>query len=278
MNVLAIMPYQQKVLKALNDAVNLQIGVFILVGDKTKIIEACYQANININKFQIHHFQLDIDAVDYARRLFLEKEVDYLLFGDLPEMYQIKIFGLKDVHCLGNIDIVDLPLLRYFIFIANYNRKCYPDFEDKKSSLLMAEHLMRKLNIRTINASMVTSEYNKSDQLETNIVRILLQEQGSNIEFNYHNMKEFFSQNSSINIFNANVNLLIMRNFETSRVFVNTVSAFVKARIASLICAKGYYAIDTSHLTNINDIVFSLLILSKITKTHKNCLRTKNML
>lgn len=277
MRVLAILPYQPKLLKALADAVKLEIGSFILVGDKTKIIESCFRANIDIGIFVIYHYQLDIDSIDYARQVLKERKVDYLLFGDVPEMYQIKILGAHDALSLGNIDIIDLPIIRHFVFLANHSRHYYVDFQDKKEAILQADQLMKKLGIKKTNCVLIINPSIKTDVLEFNIIRSLLKEGDNDIEFNHQDLMSLFSEKSDLNIYQHNINLIIMRNHETSRILVNTISAFLKARIGSLIYSDYYLAIDSSVLDDREDIIFSLLILNKLAQANNICLNRKSM-
>ncbi|NLD26858.1 MAG: hypothetical protein GX661_05805 [Acholeplasmataceae bacterium] len=277
MRILAILPYQPKLLKALADAVKLEIGSFILVGDKTKIIESCYRAHIDIGIFVIYHYQLDIDSVDYARDVLRERKVDYLLFGDVPEMYQIKILGANDALSLGNIDIIDLPMLRHFLFLVNHSRHYYVDYVDKKQAVIRANQMMKKLGYKKTNCVLITNPNIKTDVLEANIIKALIMEDNDDIEFNFQDMKSLFSEKSDLNIYNHNINLLIMRNHETSRILVNTISAFLKARIGSLIYTENHLAIDSSLLDDREDIIFSLLILHKLSQANSICLNRKSM-
>lgn len=266
MRVMVMMPYQKNLLSALADAVSFGLGTFILIGDKKKIIETCFSENINYRKFTIHHFPLDADAIEHAKMLIGENQIDYLIFGDIPEIYQLNILGIRDSLSFGSIDIIDLPQLRKFFLVSNINRNFYVDFEEKKEAIMQARPLMKGLDIKRINVVLLTNTNNKNEVLESNIVKMLVKESKLNdIEIlGIQELSSFLSSGSNFNIFNTDVNLLIMKNYELSRVFINTLIAFSKARIASFMVSKKRLVLDYSLVKNKENLFFALIILEKL--------------
>ena len=266
MRILAMMPYQKNLLSALADAVAFGLGTFILIGDKKKIIETSFKENIDYRKFTIQHFPLDADAIEYAKILVDKNQIDYLIFGDIPEIYQLNILGERDSLALGSIDIIDLPQLRKFFIVSNINRNFYVDFEDKKEAILQARPLMKGLDIKKINVVLLANSTNKSEVLESNIVKMLVKESKlSDVEIlGIQELSSFLSLESNFNIYNSGANLLIMKNYELSRVFINTLIAFSGARIASFIVSKNRLAIDYSLTKSKDNILLALIILEKL--------------
>ncbi len=230
--------------------------------------------NVDRRRFEIRHFLLDVEAVDHARSLLEEKEADFVIFGDLPEMYQLNVLRAKDCLSLGSVDIIDLPNIRKFFMISNLNRNYYVDFEEKKNAIIQARKVMKNLDIKKINTVLIASN-SKNEVLEGNILKVLVKESKiGDVEVQgVYELSRFLSRESQFNIYNSGVNLLIMKNYEMTRVFINTLRAFSKVRIASLIVGRDCYAVDFSLYESKENIYFTLIILEKLfIKINKVCL------
>ncbi|MDD4000474.1 MAG: hypothetical protein PHX62_06245 [Bacilli bacterium] len=266
MKVLAMMPYHKNLLAAMAEAADLRMGSYLLVGDKSKIIEICYQENINRQRFEIKNFLLDVDAIDYAKSQINENKVDYVIFDEIPEMYQLNVLGIRDSLSIGSLDVVDLPFLRNFFVISSLNRNYYVDYEDKKDAILQASKLMKDLDIRKINTALVFPKYGKNEILEANMVKMLLSENKvRDVEIRgCQDLGGLLTKEGNPNIYDSGINLLIMKNYEMAKVFINTLMVSSKARVASLMLVKSKYAIAYSPIITKESLFFSLIILDKI--------------
>lgn len=266
MRVLVMMPYQKILLSAIAEAAAFGMGSFILIGDKKKIIETCYNETIDRRKFEILNYPLDVEAIEYAKMMLDEKKIDFLIFGDIPEIYQLNVFGMRNPLSIGSIDVIDLLELRKFLFISNKNRNLYVDFEDKKEAILQARSFIKGLDIKKINVALLTNTNSKNEVLESNIVKMLVKENNLNdVEIlGIQDFGTFLSIGNHFNIYNSGANLLIMKNYEISRVFINTLSAFTKSKIATFSVFNNHLAIDSMLLNSKENIFFSLLLLEKL--------------
>jgi len=269
--VLVIYPYSDKLLNALKEAIELRLGEFILVGDKSLIIEKCYKNNIRSKEFVIYDISEDLEVIDFCIDSLKDKTVDYLIFDDFPVLYQNKILKYEKDRDIGNVDVLDMPFLRHFLFVSNYSKNHNIDFEDKKVSILQAYELMKKIGLKKTNVALISNLNSKTDILEANIINMILRDSGiNNINiFDNFNIYNLFLKDSKVNIYKNNINLLVLRNFEASRIFLDTLNAFTNIKIASFILGKTY-AIDAKQIKDDNNIIFSLIILNKIHKSQGN--------
>jgi len=272
MNIAFIMPYEINTIKTLDQALRLNLGNFILIGDKKKLMENCFKANIDYNRFIIYDCPEELEALQFSHDFLKKGRCDYIAFGIVPPSYFNKVMGLKEAVQIGSIEVIDLPMLRHYLFVSNYSRHLNVDFDDKKRAIIQAELLINALNIKTINAAMITNLNNKTDLLETNIIKMILKDDKfDNINiFDSFTLSNLFSVDYPNNIYQSHINLLIMRNYETSRIFIDSLRIFTDAKIASILVGGKYYAIDFSETKRNDDILFSLYILNKIVKNKKS--------
>lgn len=278
MKVIAVYPYSDILLNSLKESIKIGLGSYALVGKKAQIIEKCYQNNIRAKDFIIYDIDNDFDVIDFCINSLNDGSCDYIIFDDFPMQYQEKILKKTKDKEIGNLDIIDLPSLRHFVFVSNYTKNHNIDFEDKKTSILQAYEFMQKLDIKKINVALICNICNKTDILEANIISMILKDYGLeriNIydSFNIYNL---FLKNNSINIYKNNINLLIFRNYEASRIFIDTLNAFTVAKIGSFLIGD-YIGIDLKNMQDDNKIIFALMVLNKIhnTKEVLNALKTE---
>lgn len=271
MKVLVVYPYSDKLLNALKEAAELKLGDFILIGQKSLIIEKCYKNNMQSKNFTIYDIDNDLEVIDFCIKEFSKDYADYIIFDDFPIHYQNIILKCDKDKEIGNVDVLDLPFLRHFIFVSNYSKSHNIDFEDKKISILQAHEFMKKLGIKKTNVALITNLNNKTDVLEANIINMILKDSGiKNINiFDNFNIFNLFLKDSKVNIYKNSINLLVLRNFEASRIFLDTLNAFTNTKIASFIVGS-HIAIDAKNVKDDNNIIFSLIILSKIHKANEN--------
>lgn len=271
MNIAFIMPYETNVLKTLDNALRLNLGNYILIGDKKKIMENSFRHNIDYNRFAIYDCPEELEAIDFCYEFLRKGRCDYVAFGKIPPSYFNRIMDVKEEGQIGSVDVIDLPSLRHYLFISNSSKRLNVDFDDKKKAIIQAEGVIKALNIKKINAAMITNLNNKTDVLEMNIIKMLLKDDKFNNINIYDScaLASLFSAHSPNNIYQTHINLLIMRNYEAARIFIDTLRIFTEAKIASILVGGKNYAIDLSETRNGSDILFSLLILNKINKEKK---------
>lgn len=280
MQILVINPYQENLLLALSEVVDQQIGTFLLIGNKDLILENLYQYRLDVKNFVIYDFNEKIDLLDFCKEIIKIQKIDYVIFGEVNDDFKKALLELNSLLDLGTIDVIDFPFLRHYLFTSSYSENHQPDYEEKKNSIIIAHDFMRNLDINVINAVMISNVIRKLDVLELNLVRMILKENGyfdTNL-LKYMDINDLFSKGSGDNIYNAKVNLMILRNYDTQKLFIDTINQFSMAKTT---CIKVVhqreninldvielplvnYIIDTSYLDDASSIVFAMTVLYKI--------------
>lgn len=266
MKTLVINPYSEKILNTLKEAHLLNLGSFILVGDKINIIEKCYKCNIESKIFTIFNITDDFEIIEFALNLIKNKKIDKIIFVDFPVKYQYKILNTDDDK-FKNIDIIDIPFLKHFLFISSFSKKNVIDYSIKMDAIIQANELMKLLGIKQVNVALVNYYNTKVDLLETSVIDINLKKHGyKNIKiYDAFDIYNLFLFDTKVNIFTAKINLLIFNNYETTQIYLDTLKAFTSVKIASVMLGD-VFGIDTRKIRNNQDLIFTLSILKKMEK------------
>lgn len=265
------MPYDEILLQSLDDAINLGLGEFIIVGDKNLIIEKCFKLKISSQQFIIYNISEELYIIDFCQSMIVENKIDIVIFGNISKNYHNKIICEDDKNEIGIIDVIDLPFLRHFLFVSNYSKHLNIDFDDKKKAIILADNFMRLLDIKKINVALISNLNTKTDILEANIIKMILRDNNyNNVNiFETFNINTLFNKNRPVNIFSSNINLLIFRNYEASEIFIDTLCVATQVKYAKLLVATKCYAIDTLALNNTQNILFTIMLIGKVIKKSK---------
>ncbi len=200
------------------------------------------------------------------------KEVAYVIIGNISYYYQKQLYSIKENDDFNYINIIDFPLINHFLFVSNFSHRERVDFEDKKKSIIKAYNFMNKLGIKRANAALVTSIKTKAEVLESNIIKMILKDcnyRMINIVDSYK-LYDLFEQNSLVNVYKNNINLLIFKTFESSNTFLETLNVLGTCKIGSILTYNNNYIIDTADIKNEHNIIFSMLVLLKVLKMKKS--------
>lgn len=271
--ILVLAPYDKALLKAMKDAKMVYDVEYLVIGERNQIIKTCYKNNISTDGFIFYDVVGEIEICLLAKSML--EEANALIFGNIPYIFQQKVLGINNNDDVCSMYIADIPNLNNFLFISSGNRSKFSEFEDKKKAIIEADTLMKNLGIGKTNAVIVANNAFKSDILESKIIKMLLKDEKlNNLNiFDYYNLKEIFGEDGKNNIFKNEINLLIMKNYEVTKVFIDSLNVFVKCKIAYLLSSNSHLAIDASEASNYDNILFSLFIINKITK--KSCMSNK---
>lgn len=266
MKTLVINPYSEKLLNSLKEAYLLNLGSFILVGDKINIIEKCYKCNIESKIFTIFNITDDFEIIEFSLNLIKTNKIDNIIFGDFPVKYQYKILNL-DNEKYKSIDIIDIPFLKHFLFISLYTKKNVIDYSIKMDAIIQAEKLMGILGIKQVNVALVNYYNTKVDFLENSVIDISLKKNGyKNIKiYDAFDIYTLFSFEAKVNIYTTKINLLIFNNYETTQIYLDTLKTFTSVKTASIMIGD-LYGIDTRKIKNNQDLIFALSILKKMSE------------
>lgn len=275
MEILVLAPYEAKLLKAVSSAKKINLGDFTLIGNKKKIYETCFRNKIDCQEFEIIDCNEERDIIDFTKK-YLLKEVAYVIMGNISYYYQKQLYSIKENDDFNYINIIDFPLINHFLFVSNFSHRERVDFEDKKKSIIKAYNFMNKLGIKRANAALVTSIKTKAEVLESNIIKMILKDcnyRMINIVDSYK-LYDLFEQNSLVNVYKNNINLLIFKTFESSNTFLETLNVLGTCKIGSILTYNNNYIIDTADIKNEHNIIFSMLVLLKVLKNEEILVET----
>ena len=275
MEILVLAPYEAKLLKAVSSAKKINLGDFTLIGNKKKIYETCFRNKIDCQEFEIIDCDEERDIIDFTKK-YLLKEVAYVIIGNISYYYQKQLYSIKENDDFNYINIIDFPLINHFLFVSNFSHRERVDFEDKKKSIIKAYNFMNKLGIKRANAALVTSIKTKAEVLESYIINMILKDcnyRMINIVDSYK-LYDLFEQNSLVNVYKNNINLLIFKTFESSNTFLETLNVLGTCKIGSILTYNNNYIIDTADIKNEHNIIFSMLVLLKVLKNEEILVET----
>lgn len=281
MNILVVNPYQRKVLRAIEGLEKINVGEVKIIGDEKRILPILSEEKIKL-RCCVSNICDNDSIVREARKIIDDRTI--IVFGDIEEHYKNRILGLDSSNDINYFYIIDLLELQHFIFVSNYSKKRYLDFEDKRKAISAIFEFMKVLGVKKSNCALITDKKVKSDILEVNLIKMILKDdlaKSINI-LNPCQINEVFDQNSECNIFNRHINMLVFKNYDITKTFIDTLNIFsgsftsnnYQSKTASICRTSDSLFVDTMDQKDEKDILFSILLLSKFLSVKSN-LRVK---
>lgn len=277
MNIIALAPYSAKIIKSLSGIKKIELANIIVIGNKKRFLRVCEENNIE-STFVIHDLEVENLIIQKAQEIY--QASDLIICGEISMYYKKKLCNVLDNEEFQYLNIIDLPDLRHFLFVCNYNNYRNIDFEDKKKAILEASKFMNGIGIRKTNVAFVSNTNSKADALEANIIRMILNDTKHHDLLQYHQrvikiydsykLFDLFNRESNLNIYKNNINLLVVKSIEVSRMFVDALSVFGNCKVGSLLTYKDKYIIEGDELKDEENILFSTLVISRVIKNQKN--------
>ena len=277
MNIIALAPYSAKIIKSLSGIKKIELANIIVIGNKKRFLRVCEENNIE-STFVIHDLEVENLIIQKAQEIY--QASDLIICGEISMYYKKKLCNVLDNEEFQYLNIIDLPDLRHFLFVCNYNNYRNIDFEDKKKAILEASKFMNGIGIRKTNVAFVSNTNSKADALEANIIRMILNDTKHHDLLQYHQrvikiydsykLFDLFNRESNLNIYRNNINLLVVKSIEVSRMFVDALSVFGNCKVGSLLTYKDKYIIEGDELKDEENILFSTLVISRVIKNQKN--------
>ena len=277
MNIIALAPYSAKIIKSLSGIKKIELANIIVIGNKKRFLRVCEENNIE-STFVIHDLEVENLIIQKAQEIY--QASDLIICGEISMYYKKKLCNVLDNEEFQYLNIIDLPDLRHFLFVCNYNNYRNIDFEDKKKAILEASKFMNGIGIRKTNVAFVSNTNSKADALEANIIRMILNDTKHHDLLQYHQrvikiydsykLFDLFNRESNLNIYRNNINLLVVKSIEVSRMFVDVLSVFGSCKVGSLLTYKDKYIIEGDELKDEENILFSTLVISRVIKNQKN--------
>lgn len=256
--VLVIAPHNSQILGAVSDYANITSLNFVLLGSKKIMDEICYNYRLNLSKCEIIDIEGEVEIALYARGYIEKNKIKYLVFGMMPYVYYQKIMNVQSKQ-VESLSIVDTLIKDKFIFVSSGAKHATIDFDDKKTSIIHASKIMSELGIKYVNASLVYP--NKiNDNIETKIIKMIIKDldiKNLNVT-DYKTIKDVFHND------NVDINLIVMKNYELSRLFLDSLDLFTDSKVCSLLLYNQLVAVDCEDCDSYDNIFFALFIIDKL--------------
>lgn len=262
MNVLVIAPYEVKYLKTIEALEKLNYGNVSIIGNIEKISPLVKENRIKI-KTNIINISDEEDILIYRN----EFKNRILLLGNVSETYKRKILDIEYSNQINDYYILDMPDLRHFVFLCNTTYKHY-EIENKKKSILSLHNFMVSLGIKKTNVCLISGNNSKSDILEFNLMRMVLKDEmkkSINI-LAPARINDIFVLDNEYNVYKSMINMLVFKNYDMTKTFVDTVSTLSNYRVGNICECNNRLYINGNNIKDEENIMFSLLLINKSKK------------
>ncbi len=145
----------EEVIDAVADALNRNLGNFILFGDQKKIetIVALKHLNGNPN-IKIIHADSKAQAAEFAVKAIYNKEANVLMKGNIPTNIFLKAvlnkeYGLRTGNVLSHVAVFEVPGFNRPILVTDAAMNIAPDLQQKAQIVQNAVAIAKKLGIET---------------------------------------------------------------------------------------------------------------------------------
>ncbi|MCB2289068.1 phosphate butyryltransferase [Clostridium sp. CS001] len=140
------------VLKAVVEAVRLQIVDAVLVGDEEKITDIAAKENLSLENIRIVNEKNIVSAAAKAVELVTNGEAHFIMKGmlgtsDLLRAVLNKDAGLRGKGLLSHVMVYDVPTYHKLLFITDGGMVTYPELKDKIEIINNAVEVAHALQI-----------------------------------------------------------------------------------------------------------------------------------
>lgn len=258
--ILVLAPYKKEILKALGDSkLNLNKNTkIILIGSKRMIYDLLVENKISFF-FDIIDVTGEIEICLYAKSIMKTQNVDFIVFGEIPEAFYYKVFESKiNIDSYININVIENNN-RLKLAICN-NTNVINSF-DRLNGLRITKNFMGLLNIVKIKATFVYPKIN--DYLQEAKINLLLSSDLKFDEISINCTKEILEPDY---FEKENFNLLIFNSSDTLNNYVDFIEIMEKPKIAHVIIYNDneIYAIDCLKESKYECLRFSFNLVNRL--------------
>lgn len=272
MNAYFIAPYEDKYLRTCENLERIDYCDVTLLGDYDKINDTLCKMHMDTN-IRIIDLKSEDNILNYLKTKDLKTTI--IILGCVSETFSLKLFQdrmVKDgkVYSLSinEMFVIDIPKLKHFIFVGNaYGNKNY-EMIDKRKNMLLLYKFMRKLGVSKANVTLIKNDWRNNDTLEYSLIKMILND-NLNKSINIMNpcrISDLFNISNKHNIFSSNVNVLMFKNSDITKTFIELLQLFTNFRIGNICEYNDLFFIDGSKAKDEENIIFSILLISKCLK------------
>lgn len=246
LKVLVICPYEELILKAIVKSQVEDLGKFIIIGSKKKIIEICYMNNICYNYLTIMDSVNNFDICDAANNLLKQEHIDVILMGNLPKQFQKNIYNIE-----SDITIISVPQAEHILIVPQFLNE-FVTVDDKKQAILKAKEWQDEYDMNYLNIGLVTGVKNNTLKIEKDVIK--MDEVIGEYDVEVVTVSE---------VMQGSYNILIFNNNDAANIFIETISLVDECKCGHVKKASKHFVIDACNMTYPN-IYFSVFLISKM--------------
>ncbi len=244
--VVVIAPYDKNMLKAIFNAMVIDLINIVVVGAKTQIVSLCQSIHLNANLLEIVDCSEEKNINNEVQKILNEQNVQGIVYGHYENLVAEKI--LKPEF---EVEILNFTICKQLLFIANCYQGDNNKITDKKDFILETKKVMNDLMIYNHTIGLVTEDKNKVMEMEKKVLKKTL----CNCKIDIISTKQ---------IFKGKHNLIVFKNNDASTIFTETAKMSMQVKSIKIKKASNYYLVDAFE-KDFKDIFFAFILLSKIT-------------
>lgn len=144
-----------EVIEAVNDAVKLELGKFLLFGDREKILQLMEEKNpslITNTAIKVIHTNSSQLAAENAVKAVKLNEADVLMKGNIPTATILKAvlnkdFGLRTGNVLSHVAVFEVDGFEQFIILSDAAMNIAPDLDQKAQIVNNTVAIAKKIGV-----------------------------------------------------------------------------------------------------------------------------------
>lgn len=263
---LVLAPYELNTISAIVDAILLNLGMFIIVGDKNRIIMMCLQHNINYNLFEIHNEIGDVNICIKAEKIIRENDINYVINGNIIDELLKRFFLYLEDKLLSNLVITNFNSLNQFMFFCFPDVLCY-DFDDYALAIYHGYNFMLNLRIRNFNVAIFDDDTTVSKKVETELIKqYLTQKLHLDCQlYDYVSFRKTFSKDTPFTK-NEKINLVLLKSIYAYKMLFDFLDSNGSYKISKVSIFNNYLLITSDKMMSSDDILFSIFLVNKVFK------------
>ncbi|HPK41285.1 MAG TPA: phosphate acyltransferase [Candidatus Cloacimonadota bacterium] len=165
----------QNTLTAINEATQMGFIHPIMLGNKDKIIALCEHEKIDYSRFEILHFENDIEATKEAVRLVREGMADVLMKGLVNTDKFLKAVLDKEKGLLppktvmSYVCAIEVPKYKKLLFVSDTAVLPFPDLDQKIAMVKYAVNMANKFGIEKPKVALLSAAEKVSPHFQSTL-------------------------------------------------------------------------------------------------------------
>ncbi len=172
--IVVVSAHDTDALRAIDEAVQMEIAAPILIGNKERICQISSQNGIDIKSYLLIDEADDVEACGLAVRIIRQGDADAIMKGlvgtaELLKAVLNKETGIRDRELLSHIGLFYIEKIRRFVIVTDAAMNIAPDVQKKTQLIGNAVEVMRLLGIDRPNVACVCALEQVNEAMQATI-------------------------------------------------------------------------------------------------------------